>query len=127
MEGWREGGNPSFARARLSLRPSHLAPSVPSSPPLPFLPPSPSHPPSLPPSLRPSLPPSHSRAKLGNRLVNNIVVNCISNWYIYTRRCYCMGAKFSCISSLLAYSYIQQSGRNLQTMNAKNTKQKSAS
>ena len=27
------------------------------------------------------------------------------------RRCYCMGAKFSCISSSLAYSYIQQSGR----------------
>ena len=38
------------------------------------------------------------------------------------RRRYCMGAKFSCISSLHAYSYIQQSGRNLQTMNAKNTK-----
>ena len=38
------------------------------------------------------------------------------------RRRYCMGAKFSCISSSHAYSYIQQSGRNLQTMNAKNTK-----
>ena len=38
------------------------------------------------------------------------------------RRRYCMGAKFSCISSLHAYSYIQQSGHNLQTMHAKNTK-----
>ena len=38
------------------------------------------------------------------------------------RRHYCRGAKFSCISSLHAYSYIQQSGRNLQTMNDKNTK-----
>ena len=38
------------------------------------------------------------------------------------RRRYGIGAKFSCISSLHAYSYIQQSGRNLQTMNAKNRK-----
>ena len=38
------------------------------------------------------------------------------------RRRYCIGAKFSCISSWHTYSYIQQSGRNLQTMNAKNTK-----
>ena len=38
------------------------------------------------------------------------------------RRRYCMGEKFSCISSLHAYSYIHQSGCNLQTMNAKNTK-----
>ena len=28
----------------------------------------------------------------------------------------------SCISSLHAYSYIQQSGRSVKTMNAKNTK-----
>ena len=40
------------------------------------------------------------------------------------RRRYCVGAKFTCISSLHAYSYIQQSGRNLQTINAKNTRKK---
>ena len=38
------------------------------------------------------------------------------------RRRYCMGAKFSCISSLHAYSYIQQKWPYLKTMNAKITK-----